>query len=100
MQNGKTIKLAVASSGLQSAIPLLALFTAYTERMLDITQLSSYQDRIQTNQIIEKVSHQIRYKTARRKDESNPAPLPEFDMLQYENVSFKIKPGTAAETTP
>lgn len=54
MQNGKTIKLAVASSGLQSAIPLLALFTAYTERMLDITQLSSYQDRIQTNQIIEK----------------------------------------------
>lgn len=99
MQNGKTIKLAVASSGLQSAIPLLALFTAYTERMLDITQLSSYQDRIQTNQIIEKVSNQIRYKTARRKDESNPAPLPEFDMLQYENVSFKIKPGTAAETT-
>jgi predicted ATP-dependent endonuclease of OLD family len=99
MQNGKTIKLAVASSGLQSAIPLLALFTAYTERMLDITQLSSYQDRIQTNQIIEKVSNQIRYKTARRKDESNPAQLPEFETLQYENVSFKIKPGTAAETT-
>jgi len=95
MQNGKTIKLAVASSGLQSAIPLLALFTAYTERMQEIT----HQDRIQTSQIIEKVSHQIRYKTARRKDESNPAPLPEFDMLQYENVSFKIKPGTAAETT-
>ncbi len=118
MQNGKTIKLAVASSGLQSAIPLLALFTAYTERMQEITQLSSYQDKIQTirtiesiyetnikpqvernQEIIEKVSNQIRYKTARRKDESNPAPLPEFETLQYENVSFKIKPGTAAETT-
>ena len=99
MQNGKTIKLAVASSGLQSAIPLLALFTAYTERMQEINQLSSYQDRIQTSQIIEKVSNQIRYKTARRKDESNPAQLPEFETLQYENVSFKIKPGTAAETT-
>ena len=99
MQNEKTIKLAVASSGLQSAIPLLALFTAYTERMQEINQLSSYQDRIQTSQIIEKVSNQIRYKTARRKDESNPAQLPEFETLQYENVSFKIKPGTAAETT-
>ena len=99
MQNGKTIKLAVASSGLQSAIPLLALFTAYTERMQEINQLSSYQDRIQTSQIIEKVSNEIRYRTSRRKDESNPVPLPEFETLHYENVSFKIKPGTAAETT-
>lgn len=99
MQNGKTIKLAVASSGLQSAIPLLALFTAYTERMQEINQLSSYQDKIQTSQIIEKVSNEIRYKTARRKDESNPIPIPKFEMLHYENVSFKIKPGTAAETT-
>ena len=99
MQNGKTIKSAVASSGLQSAIPLLALFTAYTERMQEINQLSSYQDRIQTSQIIEKVSNEIRYRTSRRKDESNPVPLPEFETLHYENVSFKIKPGTAAETT-
>lgn len=95
MQNGKTIKLAVASSGLQSVIPLLALFTAYTERMQEITQLSSYQDKILTSQIIK----EIRYKIARRKDESNPVPLPEFDTLQDENVNFKIKPGTAAETT-
>ena len=99
MQNGKTIKLAVASSGLQSVIPLLALFTAYTERMQEINQLSSYQDRIQTSQIIEKVSNEIRYRTSRRREESNPTPLPEFEMLHYENVSFKIKPGTAAETT-
>ncbi|WP_448790630.1 hypothetical protein [Bacteroides graminisolvens] len=99
MKNGKTIKLAVASSGLQSATPLLALFTAYTERMQEITQLSSYQDRIQTNQIIEKVSDQIRYRTSRRRDESNPTPLPEFEMLHYENVSFKIKTGAATEIT-
>ncbi len=99
MQNGKTIKLAVASSGLQSAIPLLALFTAYTERMQEINQLSSYQDKIQTSQIIEKVSNEIRYRTSRRRDESNPTPLPEFEMLHYENVSIKIKPGTATEIT-
>lgn len=33
MKNGQTMKLDLASDGLQSVIPLLALFTAYTERL-------------------------------------------------------------------
>lgn len=33
MQNRQTMELDIASDGLQSVIPLLALFTAYTERL-------------------------------------------------------------------
>ncbi len=67
MQNRQTMELDIASDGLQSVIPLLALFTAYTERLQEVDQITSLLDKVQIENTIKHVhENRLRGHTARR----------------------------------
>lgn len=87
MKNGQTMELDIASDGLQSVIPLLALFTAYTERLQEVNQRNSFQDEVQIENTLKHVSENIFSKHTARK---YPGTIEGSIRFRYDNIATPL----------